>query len=120
MPEQWGIRSSHADGEDLEAGCFCLRRAGESGSEEGWEVARGVLLYGCFYSPLYALSEHQLRRVADAAILHRYQQAGGPPNKKRDPDDGQLRWPDFKRRVEWLIDHSSPIIRERLLGSGAG
>jgi hypothetical protein len=70
-----------------------------------WEVARGVLLYGWFYYPLYALGEHQLRRVADAAVLRRYQQAGGPPNKKRDPDDGQLRWPDFKRRVEWLTDH---------------
>ncbi len=67
-----------------------------------WEVARGLALYGWFYYPLYAIAEHQLRRVADAAVLHRYTQAGGPPHKKRDPE-GDLRWPDFKRRVEWLI-----------------
>jgi hypothetical protein len=70
-----------------------------------WEVARGLALYGWFYYPLYAIAEHQLRRVADAAVLHRYKQAGGPPHKKRDPE-GDVRWPDFKRRVEWLIENS--------------
>src|SRR6202042_2696215 len=44
-----------------------------------WEAARGLLLYGWFYYAIYAIGEHELRRVADAAILHRYQQAGGPP-----------------------------------------
>lgn len=78
-----------------------------------WEVARGVLLYGWYYYPLYALGEHQLRRVADAAVLHRYQQAGGPPNKKRDPEDGQARWPDFKRRVEWMIEHGVIPVEKR-------
>jgi hypothetical protein len=72
---------------------------------EMWEVARGLALYGWFYYPLYAIAEHQLRRVADAAVLHRYRQAGGPPNKKPDPEDGQPIWPSFKWRVEWLIDH---------------
>jgi hypothetical protein len=70
-----------------------------------WEVARGVLLYGWFYYPLYALGEHQLRRVADVAVLYRYQQAVGPPNKKPNPEDGQPTWPSFKRRVDWLIDN---------------
>jgi hypothetical protein len=70
-----------------------------------WEVARGVLLYGWFYYPLYALGEHQLRRVADVAVLYRYQQAGGPPNKKPNPEDGQPTWPSFKRRVDWLIEN---------------
>lgn len=51
---------------------------------------------------IYAISEHQLRRVADAAVLHRNQQAGGPPNKKRGPE-GELRWPDLMTRVDWLI-----------------
>lgn len=44
-----------------------------------WEAARGMLVYGWFYYAIYAMGEHQLRRVADAAILHRYQQADGPP-----------------------------------------
>jgi hypothetical protein len=71
---------------------------------EMWSVAQGVLCYGWFYYPLYAIGEHQLRRIADAAILCRYRQAGGPPNKKPDPEDGQPTWPPFKRRIEWLIE----------------
>jgi hypothetical protein len=67
-----------------------------------WVAARGLLLYGWFYYALYAQGEHQLRRVADAAVLHRYQQAGGPPLKKRDPG-GDTRWPDLMWRVDWLI-----------------
>lgn len=46
----------------------------------------------------------------DASVLHRYQQAGGPPKRKRDPDDGQLRWPNLTRRIEWLIENS---VRQR-------
>lgn len=68
-----------------------------------WEAARGLLLYGWFYYAIYAIGEHELRRVADAAVLHRYQQAGGPPNKKRD-HEGELRWPSLMRRLDWLID----------------
>jgi Domain of unknown function (DUF4145) len=67
-----------------------------------WEAARGLLLYGWFYYAIYAMGEHQLRRVADAAVLHRYQQAGGPPNKKPGPE-GEQRWPDLMTRVDWLI-----------------
>lgn len=77
-----------------------------------WEVARGLALYGWFYYPLYAIAEHQLRRVADAAMLHRYKQAGGPANKKPDPD-GDLRWPDFKRRVDWLIANGIIVPEKR-------
>lgn len=36
---------------------------------EMWEVAQGILCYGWFYYPLYAIGEHQLRRIADAAVL---------------------------------------------------
>jgi hypothetical protein len=64
-----------------------------------WEAARGMLLYGWFY---YAIGGHQLRRVADSAILHRYQQAGGPPNKKPGPE-GETRRPDLMKRVDRLI-----------------
>ena len=69
---------------------------------EMWEAARGLLLYGWFYYAIYAIGEHQLRRVADAALLHRYRQAGGPPNKKRGAED-EIRWPDLMKRVDWLI-----------------
>ena len=79
-----------------------------------WEVARGLALYGWFYYPLYAIAEHQLRRVADAAVLHRYKQAGGAANKKPDPE-GELSWPGFKRRVDWLIANEiiAPEKRQR-------
>ena len=40
------------------------------------EAARGLLLDGWFYYAISAIGEHQLRRVPDAAVLHRYQQAG--------------------------------------------
>lgn len=71
-----------------------------------WGVARGVLLYAWFFYPLYALGEDQLRRVADAAVLLRYQSAGGP----RDPRSGG--WPSLKRRLDWLIERG--IISRRV------
>jgi hypothetical protein len=64
-----------------------------------WEVARGVLLYGYFFYPLYMLGDEQLHRVADAAILHRYRQLGGPTH----PRTGDA--PSFAPRLEWLIDN---------------
>jgi hypothetical protein len=62
-----------------------------------WEVARGVLLYGYFFYPLYMLGDEQLHRVADAAVLHRYRELGGLSHARtEDP-------PTFGRRLEWLI-----------------
>lgn len=62
-----------------------------------WVVARGVLLYAWFFYPLYALGDDQLHRVADAAVLLRYQQADGP----LDGRSGE--WPALKPRLDWLI-----------------
>lgn len=62
-----------------------------------WAVARGVLAYGWFFYPLYALGEDQLHRVADAAVLARYQQLDGPLDRK-----GQ--WPPLFVRLEWLVE----------------
>ena len=57
-----------------------------------WQVARGVLVYGWFFYPLYALGDEQLHRVADAAVLHAYRQREGP-----EPP------PSFAKRLAWLI-----------------
>ncbi|MGO9321838.1 MAG: hypothetical protein ACLQBY_13690 [Solirubrobacteraceae bacterium] len=84
-----------------------LARSVPAEVREIWEVAQGILCYGWFYYPLYAIGEHQLRRIADAAILHRYRQADGPPLKRRDPDDDTPTWPSFKRRVDWLIENGA-------------
>ena len=81
-----------------------------------WEAARGMLLYGWFYYAIYAIGEHQLRRVADAAVLHRYQQAGGPPNKKPGPE-GEQRWPDLMTRVNWLISAGVILPRSGTAGT---
>jgi hypothetical protein len=62
-----------------------------------WVVARGMLLYAWFFYPLYALADDQLHRVADAAVLLRYQQADGP----LDGRSGD--WPALKARLDWLI-----------------
>lgn len=63
-------------------------------------VARGTLLYGWFFYPLYNLGDEQLHRVADIATAARYRQLGGPPTKR-----GQL--PPFKRRIEWLVEQGT-------------
>lgn len=54
-------------------------------------VARGVLLYGCFFYPLYALGHAQIHRVAEAAVLHKCQSMG----------DGRKR--KFRPALDWLI-----------------
>jgi hypothetical protein len=61
-----------------------------------WAIARGTLLYAWFFYPLYALGEDQLRRVADAAVLLRYEAADGPRTRAGN-------WPDLKSRLDWLI-----------------
>jgi hypothetical protein len=60
-------------------------------------VARGTLVYGWFFYPLYALGEEQLHRVADAAVAHRYRELHGPRDKR-----GYL--PSLAKRVQWLLD----------------
>jgi hypothetical protein len=74
-----------------------------------WQVARGVLVYGWFFYPLYALGDEQLHRVADAAILCRYAQLGGPVIARSG------RPPNFARRLRWLLDqgHISKHLERR-------
>ena len=36
-----------------------------------FEAARGAMLYGCFFYPLFALGADQLLRVAESAVTHR-------------------------------------------------
>jgi hypothetical protein len=64
-----------------------------------FEVARGTMLYGEFFYPLYTLGDEQTHRVADAAAHHRYLQLGG------ELVDGRV--PSFRRRIAWLIEHGA-------------
>jgi hypothetical protein len=63
-------------------------------------IARGTMLYGHFFYPLYQAGSEQLYRVADAAAGRRYKDLGGPPDK-----DGRL--PRFASRTTWLRDHGA-------------
>jgi hypothetical protein len=56
-----------------------------------FKVARGTLLYGYFFYPLYALGQDQLWRVCEAALNERFHQLDGPRNRKR-----------FVDRIKWM------------------
>ena len=36
-----------------------------------FEVARGAMLYGCFFYPLFSLGVDQLLKVAESAVTHK-------------------------------------------------
>jgi hypothetical protein len=60
---------------------------------ELFAVARGAMLYGWFFYPMFLMGEQQMYRVVEAAATTRYQQLQGPKGK-----------PTFKQTVEWLIE----------------
>jgi hypothetical protein len=60
-------------------------------------VARGVMLYGSFFYPLWGLGAERLFLVADAAITAKYEAEGG----SRRPTG---RWPSYKHRLDWLLE----------------
>lgn len=56
-------------------------------------VARGALLYGWFFYPLFFLGEQQLYRVVEAAAKARYLELDGPRHR-----------PSFEHAIDWLIE----------------
>lgn len=62
--------------------------------KELFEVARGAMLYGYFFYPLYALANEQLTRVAEAAITHKCQELGAPKKLR------------FEEKINWLAAQS--------------
>lgn len=90
-----------------------------------FEVARGVMVYGWLFYPLYTLGAEQCYRVVEAAVNLRYQQAGGMQSrvtgKKARPidlsaklqwltgkgiilEEGKLRW-DSLRKLRNMASH---------------
>ena len=59
---------------------------------ELFDVARGTILYGWFFYPLFQLGQEQLFRVSEAAAKHCYQTHGGPKSR-----------PTFQQSVEFLV-----------------
>jgi hypothetical protein len=58
-------------------------------------VARGALVYGYFFYPLYTLGLEQLFRVAEAAVGHKC--------KRLDIDARELERMNFYRRLDYLV-----------------
>jgi hypothetical protein len=58
-----------------------------------FEVARGALIYGYFFYPLFTLAAEQLFRVAEAAVAHKCKALGAPKSKET-----------FKKRIRWLVE----------------
>jgi hypothetical protein len=84
-----------------------------------FEIARGALLYGVFFYPLYALGSEQLLRVVEAAVAHKCVELVAPRNVQRGafrmqlaylsqegliPDAAWVRW-DATRNLRNLASH---------------
>lgn len=59
-----------------------------------YEVARGAMLYGYFFYPLYTLGAEQLFRVSEAAITHKCASMNTPKNVM-----------SMASRIRWLYQH---------------
>jgi hypothetical protein len=57
-----------------------------------FEVARGAMVYGYFFYPLYTLATEQLFRVAEAAVTQKCKALGAKNLKD-----------SFKNKIDWLI-----------------
>ena len=58
-----------------------------------FEVARGVMVYGYFFYPLYTLAVEQLFRVVEATLAHKYKALRAPKSRRT-----------FEKRIEWLVE----------------
>ncbi|PWB50792.1 MAG: hypothetical protein C3F06_12115 [Candidatus Methanoperedenaceae archaeon] len=60
-----------------------------------FEVARGALVYGYFFYPLYTLGLEQLFRVAEAAVTRKCKTMEAPPAICKG---------DFQKKVKYLVE----------------
>ena len=58
-----------------------------------FEVARGAMVYGYFFYPLYTLAAEQLFRVVEAALAQKCKALGSPKSRRT-----------FEKRIEWLVE----------------
>lgn len=58
-----------------------------------FEVARGAMVYGYFFYPLYTLAAEQLFRVCESAVAHRCLGLEAPNSKRT-----------FKQRIDSLVE----------------
>ena len=58
-----------------------------------FEVARGTMLYGYLFYPIYTLATEQVSRVAETAVLHKCQTMDAPKKIKT-----------FNQQINWLTE----------------
>jgi hypothetical protein len=58
-----------------------------------YAVARGTMVYGWFFYPLYTLGLQQLSRVAETAVSHKYAELSGPQSQA-----------SFAQKIQWLLN----------------
>lgn len=69
----------------------------DSVPEQLWkmfEVAKGAMVYGIFFYPLYTLGEEQLYRVFEYLVRLQYEKLSGPKPQR-----------NVRAQVQWLIDN---------------
>lgn len=84
-----------------------------------FDAARGALVYGWFFYPLFRLGEEQLARVAETAARTRYTELGGPRSRpgfadvleslsenQALPVGAEARWHNY-RKMRNLVSHPS-------------
>lgn len=59
-----------------------------------FEVARGTMLYGYLFYPIFTLASEQLYRVAESAVSMKYAAKGAPKGTR-----------NFEGKINWLADH---------------
>jgi|SRR5215218_399478 len=73
-------------------------------------MVSGLLCYGYFFYPLYALASEQLARVAETAVTLKYEALGGPKRVRRTPKS-KPRQATFKDKLDYL--EREELITER-------
>lgn len=91
LDSQGAIQPIHPDKWAEEILGVCLADSVPVEVQRLFQVARGAMLYGFFFYPLYALSSEQLLRTADTAVSMRCRQLNAPGSVKR-----------FEERIDWL------------------
>lgn len=60
-----------------------------------FEVARGTMMYGYLFYPIFTLASEQLYRVAESAVSMKCAAMGAPKGRR-----------NFEGKINWLAEHS--------------
>lgn len=75
-----------------------------------FEVARGAMVYGYYFYPLWTLGIEQLCRVTEAAVSHKCRSLGAPKSKRRFVD--KIRWLENEKVISSTDEELLHDIRE--------